>query len=89
MSFAFDTLAYARKLRDAKVPPEQAEAMADALAAAGVATGHDNRFAKIETDIVAIKTDLAVIKAELTFHRWVFLAMIGMQVAILIKLFLK
>lgn len=76
MSFAFDTLAYVRRLRDAKVPPEQAEAMADALAAA-------------TTSVSTIERDIAVIKAELTFHRWVFLAMIGLQVAILIKLFLK
>ena len=46
MSFAFDTLAYVRRLRDAKVPPEQAEAMADALtqtlnAPNGVATKSD------------------------------------------------
>lgn len=44
MSFAFDTLAYARKLRDAKVPQEQAEAMADALTQTlthGVATKAD------------------------------------------------
>ena len=46
MSFAFDTLAYVRRLRDAKVPPEQAEAMADALAQtfnapSGVATKGD------------------------------------------------
>jgi FtsH-binding integral membrane protein len=76
VSFAFDTLAYARKLRDAKIPQEQAEAMADALASA-------------TTAVSGIESSIAVIKAELTFHRWVFLAMIGLQVTILIKLFLK
>jgi hypothetical protein len=55
MSFAFDTLAYVRRLRDAKVPPEQAEAMADALAQTfnspiGVATKAD--LAALETRLL-------------------------------------
>ena len=57
--------------------------MTDTIVRGGVAaTGYDKRFSEIETK-------LAVISAELTLHRWVFLAMTGMQVAILIRLLLK
>ena len=81
MSFAFDTLAYARKLRDAKVPQEQAEAMADALAQTFNAPNG-----------VATKSDIARLEAEVMLHRWLFGAMLALQLGTLgavISLFAK
>jgi hypothetical protein len=72
----FDTLDYARRLRDAHVPQEQAEAMADALQAA-FAAPHG----------AATRADIALIRQELVFHRWVLGIVVALQVAILIKLF--
>src|SRR5260370_20590924 len=55
----FDTLSYARRLRQAGVPEAQAEAMADAtreLVLQDVAT---------KGDIAGLKTDLAVLRSDL------------------------
>jgi hypothetical protein len=55
----FDTLSYARRLRQAGVPEPQAEAMADAtreLVMQDVAS---------KSDIVGVKADIAGIKADL------------------------
>lgn len=49
---AIDTLRYARKLKDAGVPPDQAEAMADALGSELV-------------DQLATKADLRELRTEL------------------------
>jgi hypothetical protein len=72
MTFAFDTLSYVRKLRTAKVPEEQAEAMADAL------TGALNAPVGVAT-----KTDFARIETELVLHRWLFGAVFAVQLATL------
>ena len=56
---AFDTLSYARRLRQAGVPEQQAEAMADAtreLVMQDVAS---------KTDIAAVKTDIGSVRADL------------------------
>ena len=68
MSFTFDTLAYVRKLRDAKVPPAMAEAMADALtetfnAPNGVATKGD--IALLKGDIALLRQDIAALQNKL------------------------
>jgi len=72
MSFAFDTLAYVRRLRDAKVPPEQAEAMADALAQT------------FNSPIgVATKADLAALENRLLLKLGAFIiAVAGLALAI-------
>ena len=55
MSFTFDTLEYAKRLRDAKIPHEQAEAYAEALKMAlGSGSG-----------AVATKADLDHLEARL------------------------
>jgi hypothetical protein len=66
----FDTLDYARRLRTAKVPQEQAEAMADALLAA-FAAPHG----------AATKADIEAVKGELVFHRWALGAILALQLA--------
>jgi hypothetical protein len=78
MNFAFDTLAYVRRLRDAKVPPEQAEAMADALAQTFNAPNG-----------VATKSDIVVLEASITLLKWMIGANTAMLVAVLARLFIR
>ena len=59
MAFAFDTLAYAKRLRDNGVPPQQAEAHAEAareFIMAELVTKPD--LAAVREDVVASKRDL-------------------------------
>jgi hypothetical protein len=68
----FDTLSYARRLKQAGVPEAQAEAMADAtreLVPADFATKPDigavhADIAGVKADIAAVKIDVAAVKAE-------------------------
>jgi uncharacterized protein involved in exopolysaccharide biosynthesis len=67
---AFDTLSYARRLKQAGVPDEQAEAMADAtreLVISDFASKGDT--AGLKEDIAALRTelkaDIAALRAEL------------------------
>jgi hypothetical protein len=59
MAFAFDTLAYAKHLRDAGVPPQEAEAHAEAA----------REFIMAEPvtkpDLVAVHVDLASVRDEM------------------------
>ncbi|MEH2477662.1 hypothetical protein V1282_001019 [Nitrobacteraceae bacterium AZCC 2146] len=59
MAFAFDTLGYAKRLRDAGVTNEQAEAHAEAA----------REFIMTElvtkSDLQAVRSDLLVVKSEL------------------------
>ncbi|HVC61546.1 MAG TPA: hypothetical protein VND19_14435 [Acetobacteraceae bacterium] len=52
MAFAFDTLAYAKRLRDAGIPPQEAEAHAEAA----------REFIMAE---LVTKPDLAAVRADL------------------------
>ena len=64
---AFDTLSYARRLKQAGVPDTQAEAMADAtreLVVSGFATQAD--IAALKADIAAVKTDVAALEQRVT-----------------------
>ena len=56
---AFDTLSYARRLKEAGVPDAQAEAMADATRELVVSD-----FAS-KADIAALKADIAAVRAEI------------------------
>src|SRR5207244_5286569 len=71
----FDTLSYARRLRQAGVPEQQAEAMADAtreLVVQDVATKSDIAAVeqRLKTEIVGVeqrlKTDIAALEQRLT-----------------------
>jgi hypothetical protein len=55
---AFDTLSYARRLKQAGVPDAQAEAMADATREL-----LDSEFAT-KADIAALKSDIALLRTE-------------------------
>ena len=66
----FDTLRYARRLKEAGVAPEQAEAMADALAVEivpSVATRTDlgNAVSELKAEF---KADIAALEARLTWR---------------------
>ena len=76
MAVAFDTLTYARRLREVGVPQEQAEAHAEALAAAvteTLATKDDLRELATKQDLrelaVATKQDLAETRQDLAALR--------------------
>lgn len=76
MAVAFDTLTYARRLREVGVPQEQAEAHAEALAAAvteTLATKQDLHELATKQDLLATKQDLhdlaAATKQDLTALR--------------------
>jgi outer membrane protein TolC len=62
----FDTLSYARRLRQAGVPEAQAEAMADAtreLVVQDVATKGD--IAGLKTDIAVLRSDVVAVEQRL------------------------
>ena len=68
MAVAFDTLTYARRLREVGVPQEQAEAHAEALAAAvteTLATKQDLRELATKQYLAATNRDLAAVMQEL------------------------
>lgn len=75
----FDTLKFARRLKDAGVPPMQAEAEASALAEAlgdvDIATKRDLKELELR------------ITGELTLLKWMVGAAVGGIAAILLKLF--
>ena len=73
MAVAFDTLVYARKLRQAGVPEEQAEVHAEALAA-------------VVTETLATKQDLRKLEYRLTLRLGAMLAVAVSVVAALVKL---
>ena len=68
---AFDTLAFADKLKESGMPPQQAEAQARAMAAALDASRQDLatkadidlRFAKIDGELLLLKWMLGVVVA--------------------------
>ena len=61
-----DTLRYARRLKEAGVAPEQAEAMADALSGEFV----NNLVTKTDLGVAVagLKTDIAALEARLTWR---------------------
>ena len=77
---AIDTLRYARRLKDAGVPPEQAEAMADAIGselAVQIATKTDLEVASAKLDAKITKID-----SSLALLRW----MVGFTLAFVVAL---
>lgn len=70
---AIDTLRYARKLKDAGVPPDQAEAMADAIGSELV-------------DQLATKADLGNLRAELVGAIRLLQWMLGFTLAFVVAI---
>ena len=84
----FDTLAYARALKGAGVPEQQAEAHAEALrdiVSDEVATKID--IASVKTDLAAVeanlKTDIAELKGEVNLLKWMMGFVLAMLAALL------
>ena len=75
---AIDTLRYARRLRDAGVPAEQAEAMADAIGSELV----ENLATKADLD-----TAVAEIKGTLLLLKWMVGFVLAFVVAIAWRVF--
>nr|VFK68148.1 MAG: hypothetical protein BECKUNK1418G_GA0071005_12025 [Candidatus Kentron sp. UNK]VFK73404.1 MAG: hypothetical protein BECKUNK1418H_GA0071006_11975 [Candidatus Kentron sp. UNK] len=86
-AITFDTQEYVESLTGAEVPEPQAKAHGKALrsvmASQELATKADVRELKTE-----LKAEIAVIQGELGVFRWLFGLLIGLNCAILFKLFL-
>lgn len=68
MAYTFDSLAYAKRLRDRGVPNDQAEAHAEAardFIMAELVTKADMAELVTKTDLLAVRTDLLATKQEL------------------------
>ena len=86
----FDTLKAAQHLKAAGVPPEQAEAHAEALRRAAVTAGHDELATKadarvLKADVRALKTEIRGLVTRGEFYRalWIQAAgIIGIIVAV-------
>lgn len=66
MAYAFDTLSYAKRLRDAGITQQQAEAHAEAareFVMGELVTKAD--LQAVKTDLQAVKADLQAVKADL------------------------
>ena len=71
---AFDTLSYARRLKQAGVPDTQAEAMADAtrelldsdLATKGDIAAVTTELMRLNNEMIAFKTDMTALKTDMT-----------------------
>ena len=61
-----DTLRYARRLRDAGVVPEQAEAMAEALSDEFVQSSVTK--ADLDAAVTGLRSDMAALEARLTWR---------------------
>lgn len=82
-STTFDSLKLSDKLKTAGFTPEQAETVVRVIAEAQdeLVTEKD-----LEVALAPIKTDLAVLKTELTQVKWMLGLIIGGIVAVLVKL---
>ena len=82
-SITFDSLKLSDKLKTAGFTPEQAETVVRVIAEAQdeLVTEKD-----LEVALAPIKTDLAVLKTELTQVKWMLGLIIGGIVAVLVKL---
>ena len=93
-SITFDTLKFANKLKDAGVPPAQAEAEAEAVALSEV---FDVNFKELATkddlkhdlsDLRAdLKLEMADIKSEMKLMRWMLTIVVGGVIMLVLKAF--
>jgi len=83
---SFDTLAYAKRLKEADVPEKQAEAQAEALRAAletqDVATKGDLRELELR-----LRGEITEVRGELKLQRAMLGAALGGIIAILVRSF--
>jgi len=87
-TITFDTLELVDKLKTAGIPQEQAEAVVRVIAEAQnrlVTT--DDLKSSLETTFAPVKIDLAVLKAEATFNKWMLGFLLAGVLSIVIKTF--
>jgi hypothetical protein len=87
-TITFDTLELVDKLKTAGIPQEQAEAVVRVITEAQnrlVTT--DDLKSSLETAFAPAKIDLAVLKAEATFKKWMLGFLVAGVLSIVIKTF--
>ena len=77
-TITFDTLKFARRLREGGVPEKQAEAEAEALPAV---------FAEALENQLATKADVVRVEGELKLIKWMVGLVIGGVLALILKAF--
>ena len=80
-TITFDSLKLSDKLKSAGFTPEQAEAVVRVIAEA-----QDELVKDLDVALSPIKTDLAVLKTEMTQLKWMLGLIIGGVAAVLVKL---
>nr|VFK13118.1 MAG: hypothetical protein BECKLPF1236A_GA0070988_100826 [Candidatus Kentron sp. LPFa]VFK29343.1 MAG: hypothetical protein BECKLPF1236C_GA0070990_100857 [Candidatus Kentron sp. LPFa] len=83
LAITFDTQEYVESLTGAGVPEPQAKAHGKALRSVMA-----SQELATKTDIRELKAENAIIRGELSVFRWLFGLLIGLNCAILFKLFL-
>jgi hypothetical protein len=87
-TITFDTLAWVDKLKTAGFAQEQAEAVVRVIAdAQDKLVTTDGLKSTLETALAPIKIDLAVLKAEATFNKWMLGFLLAGVLSIVIKTF--
>ena len=98
MNIPFDTLDYAQQLAKTGVPAAQAEQQSKLLAdvlgksvafPGDLATVERNVIAKVETSELKIDGRINTLVGEVNLTKWMLGTLIAMNVAILLKLFLR
>ena len=98
MNIPFDTLDYAQQLAKAGVPAAQAEQQSKLLAdvlgksvafPGDLATVERNVIAKVETSELKIDGRINTLAGEVNLTKWMLGTLIAMNIAILLKLFLR
>jgi hypothetical protein len=88
MSVAFDTLKFARALRDkANMSAEQAEGVAEAFSSATseqLATKAD-----LDMSVAELRAEIAGVRSELVLVKWMIGFVLALLVAVFCKLFLR
>jgi hypothetical protein len=91
MAFAFDSLGYAKHLRDGGVPQDQAEAHAEAprqFIMAELATRYDLGLLRSDLDVVRreLETKIDTLSMRLTLRMGVIIAAVVAALAAILKL---
>ena len=88
MSVAFDTLKFARALRDkANMSAEQAEGVAEAFS--GATSEQLATKADLDRSVVELRAEIAGVRSELVLVKWMIGFVLALLVAVFGKLFLR
>jgi hypothetical protein len=88
MSVAFDTLKFARALRDkANMSAEQAEGVAEAFS--GATSEQLATKADLDRSVADLRAEIAGVRSELVLVKWMIGFVLALLVAVFGKLFLR